>query len=63
MDDEHEGYEQGLRDGRIATLQTVTADLAKDVGLLKNLVYALYGAIALAQFLPSLLEYMRHVGN
>lgn len=39
-------YEQGLRDGRLLTLEEQVQTLSKDVSILNKAVYLLYGAIA-----------------
>lgn len=52
--DENHGYEEGLRDGKIKSLEKAVVDLTVDVNRLKLAIYALYGAIALVQLLPEL---------
>ena len=47
-------YEQGFRDGRLASLEEAVKELTKDVSILKTAVYGMMGALALVQFLPML---------
>jgi len=57
MSSELEGkkdYEEGLRDGKIRSLEKVVSELTTDMNRLKLAIYALYGAIALVQILPEL---------
>ena len=58
--DNHE-YEDGVRDGKIATLEQVLKNHEsrmdsheRRLNLLEKTSFALFGAIALAEFLPSL---------
>jgi hypothetical protein len=50
---EHD-YHNGLRDGKITSLERAVDALTIDVGKLKVAIWMLYGAIALVQFLPEL---------
>lgn len=45
-------YEAGVRDGKIASLESTVKVLAIDLNKIKVAIYMLYGAIALVQFLP-----------
>ena len=56
MENPHDkyGYEAGLRDGKIRSMETSVLQLTQDVNRLKLAIYALYGAIALVQILPEL---------
>ena len=56
MDKNSEDYQQGLRDGRMTSLEAAVAELTIDMRRLKQLVFSLYGAIALVAFIPELLE-------
>ena len=47
-------YENGLRDGRLLSLEKTVRDLTSDLSKLKIMIYMLYGAIALVQFLPDI---------
>jgi hypothetical protein len=47
-------YENGLRDGRLISLEKSVTGLTEDLSKLKIMIYMLYGAIALVQFLPDL---------
>ena len=51
-------YEMGLRDGRIKSLEIVVGELAIDVKKMKLMLWALYGAIGLVQFLPELKDFL-----
>lgn len=51
-------YEEGLREGRLASLESAVSNLTKDVNTLKAAIWMLYGAIALVQFLPELEHYV-----
>ena len=56
MDDSrssHE-YENGVRDGRLRSLEKTVNEIATDFKKIKVMIYMLYGAIALVQFLPEL---------
>ena len=54
MEQKNNDYEEGLRDGKIESLERVVRELSGDVNRLKLAIYALYGAIALVQLLPEL---------
>jgi len=54
MDDKGHEYENGLRDGRLASLEHTVSEIADDFKKIKVMIYMLYGAIALVQFLPEL---------
>ena len=47
-------YEDGVRDGRLASLERTVNEIAADFRKVKVMIYMLYGAIALVQFLPEL---------
>ena len=47
-------YEQGLRDGRLKSLEEIVKELSSDVRTLKAAIWALYGALALVNLLPAL---------
>lgn len=51
-------YEEGLREGRLVSLESAVSHLTKDVNTLKAAIWMLYGAIALMQFLPELEHYV-----
>lgn len=51
MTDHNNEYDAGVRDGKIASLEAMVLALTRDVSELKRLVYLLYGAIAVVQFL------------
>lgn len=51
-------YEDGIREGRLKSLEDSVSLLTKDVNTLKAAIWMLYGAIALVQFLPQLGEYL-----
>ena len=54
MTDQHSNhdYESGLRDGRIASLEASVREITEDFKKIKIMIWMLYGAIALVQFLP-----------
>lgn len=52
--DPNHDYENGLRDGKIRSLEDAVSEIANDFKKLKVAIYMLYGAIALVQFLPDL---------
>ena len=63
-------YEDGKRDGRLASLEhshkLLMEDLRKitdDLGKMKVMMYMLYGAIALVQFLPELRAFLNGSGS
>jgi len=58
-DPEKEQYLQGLRDGKIESLEKVVGELTTDMKKLKMAIYMLYGAIALVQLLPVLKEFLK----
>jgi len=47
-------YEDGLREGRLKSLEKSVTELTTDVRSLKVAIWMLYGAIALVSFLPDL---------
>ena len=51
-------YQAGLRDGRLKSLETAVVELTNDMKRMKQLVFALYGAIGLLSFLPEAIEFM-----
>lgn len=53
-------YEAGVRDGKIASLESTVRLLTVDLNKLKVAIYMLYGAIALVQFLPDVRRLMGH---
>jgi uncharacterized membrane protein len=53
-------YEEGLRDGRILSLEKAVNELTVDAKKFKIALYMLYGAIALVQFLPLFKEFISH---
>lgn len=55
-------YEMGLRDGKIASLESSVNKIAEDLGKFKIAIYMLYGAIALTQFLPALEGLLHRAG-
>jgi hypothetical protein len=55
-------YEMGLRDGKIASLESSVAKIAEDLAKFKVAIYMLYGAIALMQFLPTLERVLNRAG-
>ena len=54
-------YHNGLRDGKISSLERAVDALTTDVGKLKVAIWMLYGAIALVQFLPELRGFLSGV--
>jgi len=52
--DHNTDYENGLRDGKIKSLEDCTRQLVADMSKFKVAMYMLYGAIALMQFLPDI---------
>ena len=50
MNEEEKSYEQGLRDGRIISLEATVRELTKDVKMQGRALFLLYGGIALIQF-------------
>jgi hypothetical protein len=52
MVEENHSYEDGLREGRIISLEKAVTEITTDLRTLKVSIYMLYGAIALVQFLP-----------
>ena len=55
-DTNSEEYQQGVRDGRMISLEAAVTELSIDMKRMKQLVFSLYGAIALVAFIPELLE-------
>ena len=53
MDTNHD-YENGVRDGRINSLEATARETTEDLKKIKIMIWMLYGAIALVQFLPDL---------
>ena len=53
---ETDRYEDGLREGRLQSLETTVKALTEDVSKLKVAIWMLYGAIALVSFLPDIKE-------
>ena len=51
-------YQAGLRDGKLKSLETAVVELTNDMKRMKQLVFALYGAIGLLSFLPEAIEFM-----
>ena len=52
---EHNGeYENGLRDGRISSLEKTVREITDDFRKIRIMIWMLYGAIAMVQFLPDL---------
>ena len=47
-------YDDGLREGRLSSLERTVHELTADVSKLKVAIWMLYGAIALVSFLPDL---------
>ena len=47
-------YQMGLRDGKIKSLEDSLSQITIDLAKLKIMIWMLYGAIALVQFLPDL---------
>ncbi len=45
-------YKMGLRDGKIASLESAVTKITEDLSKFKISIYMLYGAIAMVQFLP-----------
>ena len=54
----NDDYSDGLREGRLISLESTVRELTADVSKLKVAIWMLYGAIALVQFLPELREFM-----
>lgn len=50
MNEEDKSYENGLRDGRILSLEHTVRELTHDVKLQGRALFVLYGGIALIQF-------------
>ena len=50
----HHDYENGVRDGRLSSLEKSVSEIADDFKKIKVMIYMLYGAIALVQLLPEL---------
>ena len=57
-DHSSEEYQAGLRDGRLKSLELAVVELTGDMKRMKQLVFALYGAIGLLSFLPEAIEFM-----
>ena len=55
-DHNSEAYQEGLRDGRLLTLEKTVAELTVDMKAMKKLLAYLYGAIALGAFLPTVIQ-------
>ena len=51
-------YEDGLREGRLKSLEKAVSTLTEDLNKLKISIWMLYGAIALVSFLPDLKEFL-----
>lgn len=56
MGDHSEDYEQGLRDGRLKSLERAVASISEDLDKLKRALWLLYGALGLVGVLPEILE-------
>lgn len=54
MNDHDRDYQDGVRDGKIRSLEAAVQGLTVDLNKMKVAIYMLYGAIALVQFLPEL---------
>ena len=55
MANEHNhDYENGVRDGRLESLERTVREISDDFKKIKIMIWMLYGAIALVQFLPDL---------
>ena len=63
MDDEAKSYEMGVRDGKITSLENAVSELTIDVRKMKVMMWMLYGAIGLVQFLPELREFIDHAAT
>lgn len=47
-------YEDGLREGRLKSLEKAVSTLTSELNNIKIAIWMLYGAIALVSFLPDL---------
>ena len=59
---EDHAFEDGVREGRLRSLEASVQALTQDVNKLKVAIWMLYGAIALVQFLPDLKEFITSNG-
>jgi len=55
-DHNSEAYQEGLRDGRIVSVELAVKELRTDMAAMKKLLFALYGAIGLGAFLPTAIQ-------
>ena len=60
MTETDHSYEMGVRDGKISSLESAVSELTIDVKKMKVMMWMLYGAIGLVQFLPELREFLDH---
>ena len=51
---QNDDYDNGVRDGRLTSLEATARETTEDLKKIKVMIYMLYGAIALVQFLPEL---------
>ena len=49
-------YHQGLRDGRLASLEKTVEKLVIEIDMIRKALWMLYGAIALVGILPKIYE-------
>ena len=61
-DDDSHSYEDGLREGRLVSLEITVKEQSKELDKLKIAIYMLYGAIALVQFLPEVRDFVANGG-
>ena len=54
MDEHRSDYEEGLREGRLKSLEKCVQELHIEVSRIKIAVWMVYGAIGLVSFLPDL---------
>lgn len=57
MTDNHD-YEDGLREGRLQSLEAITKLHTNELNKIKIAMWMLYGAIALVSFMPAIREFI-----
>jgi len=56
QDETDTAYQQGLRDGKIHSLEKAVNELTSDVRQLKVFMYTILGALTIVEFMPDFLR-------
>jgi len=56
QDETDTAYQQGLRDGKINSLEKAVTELTSDVRQLKVFMYTILGALTIVEFMPDFLR-------